>query len=301
MSRLQKAVLAAIAAFAAALLGGAAVNRAKGNDPVQMPCPEPDQMVSVRLPDAPPGKYTVEVHTVRLVDGVPVVSKLVRVVTVGAAVPPVVPPAVPPAIPPAVPDAAAAIGRIQFGAAGCTATVIEPRRPDGRYDVLTAGHCVTGTGQKGTLVLKDGRRLGVTAVRRDPLPSGSDLCWLVTDDPGSAPLPVARLAAVLPAAGTPVWHQGYGVDRPGNRESGTVVGNWQNGQLEFRLSVSSGDSGGGIFRADTNELVAAVCCTRARGLFTSMYGGHALSARSLRPGAVADEWEPLPLPIQEGN
>jgi hypothetical protein len=59
------------------------------------------------------------------------------------------------------PNAAAALGRIQFGNAGCTATIIGPRRADGRYDVLTASHCVSTIGQHGTMRLLDGRTVGL--------------------------------------------------------------------------------------------------------------------------------------------
>ena len=46
-----------------------------------------------------------------------------------------------------------------------------------------------------------------------------------------------------------------------------------NGQLQFRLSVSSGDSGSGIFRADTGEVVGVVCCTSGLGVNAAMWGG----------------------------
>jgi hypothetical protein len=53
---------------------------------------------------------------------------------------------------------------------------------------------------------------------------------------------------------------GYGVDKPGNKETGHMVsGPDGNGQLRMNLSVSSGDSGSGTIRADTGELVAVVC------------------------------------------
>jgi hypothetical protein len=35
-------------------------------------------------------------------------------------------------------DSVAALGRFRFGKAGCTATMIGSRRPDGCWDVLTA-------------------------------------------------------------------------------------------------------------------------------------------------------------------
>jgi hypothetical protein len=92
---------------------------------------------------------------------------------------------------------------------------------------------------------------------------------------------------------------GYGIDRPGNREDGRVTGaETPDGQLQMELSVSSGDSGGGIFRSDTNELVAVVCCTTDRGRKTLMYGGSAERAGRMRPVSQMDEeWEPLAIPI----
>jgi hypothetical protein len=159
--------------------------------------------------------------------------------------------------------------------------VIEPRRKDGKWDILTAAHCTSaGVGSTGTMSLKDGRRLNVVVTRRD---TRSDVCWLQTTSAELSDMPTAVLASELPPAGTAVWHQGYGVDKPGNRESGVVVGPTQSGQLEFKLSVSSGDSGGSIIRADTGEVVATVCCTTGMAQRVSMYGGHCLSARRLRP------------------
>jgi hypothetical protein len=94
---------------------------------------------------------------------------------------------------------------------------------------------------------------------------------------------------------------GYGVDQPSNREDGIPPRRrrWQH-QLRMVLSVSSGDSGGGIFRADTNELVSVVCCTSGMARKVSMWGCSAEVARRTRPKAAddADEaWVPVPIPI----
>jgi hypothetical protein len=113
-------------------------------------------------------------------------------------------------------------------------------------------------------------------------------------------LPVANLAAKNPPVGTEIWHMGYGIDKPGNREDGRVTGTeTRDGQLPMELSVSSGDSGGGIFRADTNELIAVVCCTTERGRKVLMFGGSAERAARLRPVVKTDidTWEPLAIPI----
>jgi len=194
-------------------------------------------------------------------------------------------------------DPVNAIGRIRFGASGCTATIIGPRRADGRWDVLTAAHCVSGVGAKGRMQLKDGRTFGITIVvhQREP-----DLAWAITDE-SIGDLPYAELAERSPQPGVKIWHMGYGVDRPGNREDGTVA-DWPNqrGQLRMILSVSSGDSGGGIFRDDNNQVVSTVCCTTGMAQKVSMFGASTEAIRRARPGGRSEdfmEWEPMPIPI----
>lgn len=192
-------------------------------------------------------------------------------------------------------DPLAAIGRIQFGQFGCTATVIEPRRIDGKYDILTAAHCTKDTPQTGTLTLRDGRKVAVRVRIRAEV---SDCCWLETVEP-VANLPTARLARSNPPVGTRVWHAGFGVDQPGNREDGSVEAEEDaGGKLRFRLSVSSGDSGGAILRTDTKEVVGAVCCTTAKGQVAKVWGCSAESAWRVRPGHQA-EATVVPLPIPE--
>lgn len=95
---------------------------------------------------APPGLYTVERLTIRTgPDGVPEVEEWFQEVEIEKCdcekVPPITPPVTPPT-PKAKADPWNALGRIQFVNAGCTATVVHPRRADGRWDVLTAAHCV---------------------------------------------------------------------------------------------------------------------------------------------------------------
>ncbi len=251
---------------------------------------------------AHPGTYEVELLVISNADGNLTVEEARVSVTIESCTPvPPVPP-VPPKPDPKPPgdgklDPVNALGRIRFGNAGCTATVIGPRRPDGKWDVLTAAHCVTGVGQKGTISLKDGRTLGLRVVAHH---KGPDVAWCVTDDE-IADLPYALIAAKNPEPGTAIWHMGYGVDKPGNREDGTVADRENaQGQLRMTLSVSSGDSGGGIFRADTNELVSVVCCTSSMGRKVSMWGCSAEVAQKTRPrGADADEaWEPVPIPLR---
>jgi hypothetical protein len=249
---------------------------------------------------AHPGTYEVELLIISNADGNLTVEEARVSVTIESCTP--VPPT-PPKPDPKPPgdgklDPVNALGRIRFGNAGCTATVIGPRRADGRWDVLTAAHCVTGVGQKGTISLKDGRTLGLRVVAHHKAP---DVAWCVTDDE-IVDLPYALIAAKNPEPGTAVWHMGYGVDKPGNREDGTVAERENaQGQLRMILSVSSGDSGGGIFRADTNELVSVVCCTSGMARKVSMWGCSTEMTRRTRPKSADDAeeaWVPVPIPLR---
>ncbi|MCU0706352.1 MAG: serine protease [Fimbriiglobus sp.] len=244
---------------------------------------------------AHPGTYEVELLVITNTDGVLEVGEARTAVTIESCTP--VPPKPDPKPPEGKPDPEAALGRIRFGTAGCTATVVGPRRPDGKWDVLTAAHCVSGVGARGTLTLKDGRSFGLRVVAYHKTP---DVAWCVTDD-AVTDLPYAVIAESNPPVDTPVWHMGFGVDKPGNREDGTVAERENaQGQLRMVLSVSSGDSGGGIFRADTNELVSVVCCTSGMARKVSMWGCSAEVARRTRskPADDADEaWVPVPIPI----
>ncbi|MCE9530352.1 MAG: serine protease [Planctomycetes bacterium] len=248
---------------------------------------------------APPGSYEVELLAIVTgMDGDLKIEESKQTIIVGPTLPD--PKPMPPApLPPTEGklDPINALGRIRFGNAGCTATIVGPRRSDGKWDVLTAAHCVSGESQRGTLTLKDGRSFAIRVVAYHKSP---DLAWCVTEE-AVADLPYAKLAEKNPDPNTAIWHMGFGVDKPGNREDGSVTDRENgDGQLRMSLSVSSGDSGGGIFRADTSELISVVCCTSGMGRKVSMWGGSAESARRTRPKPADNEqlWSPLPIPIQ---
>jgi len=245
---------------------------------------------------APPGVYEVELLAISQDDGIIRVDEARSRVTIASVAPMPPMPMPPPDSPGGRLDPPKALGRIRFGNAGCTATIIGPRRSDGRWDVLTASHCMNGVGSRGTFVLQDGRSLNV---RVQVHQRKADIAWLVTED-AHTQLPYANLSTSNPPVGTAVWHAGYGVDQPGNREDGQVsaIEN-SDGQLRFTLSVSSGDSGGGIFRADTNEVVSTVCCTSGLARKVSMWGGSAERAKQLRPTGAEELAPESPEPSEE--
>lgn len=196
------------------------------------------------------------------------------------------------------PQTLQAIGQIQFGSAGCTATIIGPRRPDGRWNVLTAAHCVRGQASAGKMKLKDGTVLVVDVVTVKPTP---DLCWLVTRD-NIPNLPFALLAEKNPEPGTKIWHAGYGIHIPGNREDGVVIESQNSGgQTRFTLSVSSGDSGGGIAIDSTGKIVSCVCCTDTLSGRGNVWGASVESIRNALTFQTQHEfqWTPLDIPIRK--
>jgi len=211
-------------------------------------------------------------------------------------------PAVPDSLKPLLPHilpkpkkAEDAIGRIQFGNAGCTATVIGPVwNNDRQLDILTAAHCVK-VGAIGKMWLKDGRTLTVKCVARD---AKSDAAWLTADNPGGD-IPYLLLADANPNDGEVVWHHGYGIDRPGNRESGIYRGIASDGlQCKFRLSVSPGDSGGGIVLDTEGRVVSPVCCTTRLSGVGDVFGASPASAAKIRPHSKASEREePVIYPV----
>lgn len=260
---------------------------------------------------APPGTYVVEALVIRNgADGSHEVDEYSATVEVERCCEKVPPAPIDPKQPdPKTPAPKAkadpwnALGRIQFGSAGCTATVVHPRRPDGKWDILTANHCIdhVGIGARGTMQLR-GRsdRFTVRVVAAD---AKSDAAWLVTDSADLGDLPFAYLAEKPAERGVKIWHGGFGVDTPGNREEGSVTNPADsNGQTELFLSVSSGDSGGGMFREDNGELISTVCCTTSRGNKARVWGANVDSIRRLRPKSAAntagEEWKPLELPLR---
>lgn len=245
---------------------------------------------------APAGRYDVEVLAVVVKDGAPVILEATKAVTVGQPSPPT--PQPPTGVIPA-------IGRLRFGGAGCTAQPIQPRRADGRYDVLTAAHCVPGPGSRGSITMRDGRTLAVTVVAVD---RPGDLAWLVTERADVDDLPMAALARSMPEPGTMLCQSGFGVSKPGNTECGALLRDrGENGKFICRVPVSSGDSGGAIYVEATGEVVGTVYGTYPGPDGTRTIGGGCVRAWALRPkaGEVEPlEPEPLPLPCesrQEGT
>lgn len=184
-----------------------------------------------------------------------------------------------------------AIGKIQFGKYGCTATVIGPvGDADETLEILTAAHCVK-VGEHGQMKLRDGRQFAVQCVSRD---AASDAAWLVAKRPAGE-IPCLYLAASTPAFGSGVWHAGFGIDKPGNREAGSLKGVTSDGRkCWYRLSVSSGDSGGAIVLTDDDMVLSPVCCSNNRGGMGDVFGATPAACQRIRPSAARTIGTPLP-------
>lgn len=155
-------------------------------------------------------------------------------------------------------DAWNAIGKIAMQGGYCSGTVIGPRRQDGRWTVVSAAHCFKRAGERATFIQRSGASHEITVIAID---RNADIAICATGtDVG--PMAYTTVAIETPAVGTKIWHGGYGRHVPGNREDGEVrTGPNQNGQVKYHLSVSPGDSGGGICLDTNGSLLSPVCCT----------------------------------------
>lgn len=162
----------------------------------------------------------------------------------------------------------------------CSGTIAGPiDAGDKTVDILTAAHCIK-VGQSCRVHLKDGRILAPKCVTRD---ANADVAWLRAERP-DGDIPYLLMADVPPPPGTPVWHQGYGIDKPNSKEDGTVSGfEPKRNQVRFRMSVSPGDSGGGIIVTADNRIVSPVCCTTKLAGVGDVWGGAPAAAAAIRP------------------
>jgi len=154
---------------------------------------------------------------------------------------------------PAVPTPATAGGKITVPrgdvASVGTATVIGPRRADGRWDVLTAAHVVRGAERASLAVGGKSVKL-VVAVTDEK----ADVAWLVTEV-AHEHLPFALLADRPAKAGEALWHKGC---TSGECEGKALPTTNEIGTLWTDLPGSFGDSGAAIFRKSDGRVVAVL-------------------------------------------
>ena len=201
-----------------------------------------------------------------------VLAAIVAVLT-NRQLPPPAPPTTPDTPPTAPADPATnpldALGRLAMAGGYCSATPVTPLGKDGKQTLLSAAHCVKSVGESCQFFTRAGRmvKASVTAINRQ-----ADACLLVTEEL-KEPLPYLLVATETPATGTTVFHSGFGVDVPGNVEKGRILQrDTGSGQVMFSLSVSPGDSGGGICVDGSGRLVSPVCCTTHLAQVGQVYG-----------------------------
>lgn len=192
------------------------------------------------------------------------------------------------------PDAINAIGRIAMSRGYCSGTVVSPRLPNGRWTIVSASHCFDRVGEEATFIPRKGSsfRVQVQAIDRR-----SDIAILNTVDSHTS-LAYTTVAEATPPAGTPVLHAGFGVDKPGNVERGQILaGPNEAQQVRYRISVSPGDSGGGICITEKGHLLSPVCCTTCLGCTGDVWGGSPERIRVMiaNPTAFID-LPPVPMP-----
>lgn len=197
------------------------------------------------------------------------------------------------------PDPWNAIGKVIMRGGYCSGTVVGPRRPDGRWHLVSAAHCFSRSGEEVTVVLRQGQTFRATVVA---INKPADCAILLTDHIDT--LPFAEIAPTTPPVGERVWHGGYGVHVPGNKEIGRVAAGMDaNGQTRYRLSVSSGDSGGGIIHDASGRLLSPVCCTTRLAGEGDVWG--AAPEIIQRMIATPTEWvggepiPPVPMPLRQ--
>jgi hypothetical protein len=183
--------------------------------------------------------------------------------------------------PPGGYDTMAARAVIRFGNSQCTASVIGPRQANGRWHLFSAAHCMAA-GARGTARLMDGRTVNVRVVAHE---RRSDIAWLETESDAISSLPSTRLATTSAAAGTRASHAGFCQRTGGKRMPVTVQATPDaNAQVRFFGAVCPGDSGGPVWRDDTGEVLASVCCTTNLQGNGNFWGGGSVRALQLRPG-----------------
>lgn len=192
-----------------------------------------------------------------------------------------------------------AIGRVIMAGGYCSGTILGPPRPDKRHMILSAAHCFKGVNERINFQtlhdIAQVRSFHCTVVAID---RKSDVAILVSDDPQQG-LPWVRVADSTPSVNTEIWHAGFGRHNPGNLERGRVLAapNRDN-QVQYWLSVSPGDSGGGIMFNERGEVLSPVCCTTRLDGPGNVWGGspEVINRMLTSPANFSEDLVPIEMP-----
>jgi hypothetical protein len=80
-----------------------------------------------------------------------------------------------------------------------------------------------------------------------------------------------------------------------------LSGEDSNGQIRYRLSVSHGDSGGGIVSTKDGKLLSPVCCTTRIAGVGDVWGASPRIIQEMitTPTAFASDLEPIQMPVRD--
>jgi hypothetical protein len=185
-----------------------------------------------------------------------------------------------------------AIGKIAMQGGYCSGTVVAPRREDGRYRIVSAAHCFKQVGERASFIQRDGTARPITVIAID---RRADIAICSTET-GQGAMASTDISLGTPPVGHKIWHGGYGRHLPGNKEVGTVLSSPNaDNQVKYRLSVSPGDSGGGIITDDTGALLSPVCCTTRLDGPGEVWGGSPEKIRQM----IATPTDYIDLPPME--
>lgn len=189
-------------------------------------------------------------------------------------------------------DPVGAIVKVRHGNSFCTGVHLGDILKSGHSYFMTASHCTGGVGSSIEVELTTKQRINCMIVKRD---TNADIS--ICRAAMKADYPFAIISKTIPSKGEIVWHKGWGVNKPGNVEKGTVYQTPDNSkQTEFRILFSSGDSGAPIYLESTGEIIGVVCCTSGPRSF----GGHGPAAWSLIEQIRSQEHiEEGPMPIPD--
>ena len=192
-----------------------------------------------------------------------------------------------------------AVVRVIMSGGYCSGTIVGAPRKDGTVTIVTAAHCLRAVGERVTLhTLHDTgntRSFAATAIAIDRT---ADAAILVSESPQPG-LPWLPLATETPEVNTAIWHAGFGQDQPGNVEKGRVLAKPnRDGQTQYWLSVSPGDSGGGIMLDSQGRLLSPVCCTTNLAAPGNVWGAapEVLQRMLSAPASFVGDLQPVAMP-----
>ena len=179
----------------------------------------------------------------------------------------------------------------------CSGTVVGRKNANGSYTIVSAAHCYKSVGETVQVAMRDGTTCQACVVALDRKAD----CSILKTEPSKLILPYINVAKSTPEPGTKVLHAGYGRHNPGNTERGQIIaGPNADGQVQYLLSVSPGDSGGGICVDSDGNLLSPVCCTTNLDHLGNVWGASPeMVQKMIREPTSFLDTPPMEMPIRK--